>query len=123
MRVSIKAINGVDDVNVSLKQGLATVTMKPGNAATLKQLHDAVAKNGFTMKQTQVTVAGQLVNDGGKLRLKVSGTSDQLEIIPDGKVDLTSFIGKTVEVAGTMPEGAKGQVPDKLQVKSIKEQK
>ena len=124
MRVSLKAINGVDTVNVSLTKGLAAVTMKPGNSATLKQMHEAIAKNGFTMKQTEVVVRGEVVNDGGKLRLKVSGTSDVLNLTPESStVDVASAAGKQVEITGTMPEPAKNQVPDTIRVRSISEVK
>ena len=44
MRVSLKAVPGVDSVEVSLEKGRASVKMKPGNSATLKQLNDAIAK-------------------------------------------------------------------------------
>ena len=115
MRVSIKAINGVDTVDVSLKKGLATVTMKPGNAVNIKQLQDAIAKNGFTMKQTEVVIRGVLESVGGKFRLKVSGTSDVLDVgTAVAGVDLASNVGKPVEVTGTMPEGAKGKAPNIL---------
>ena len=124
VRVSIRAINGVDTVNVSLAKGLASVTMKPGNTATLKQMHEAIAKNGFTMKQSEVTVRGEVVNDGGKLRLKVSGTSDVLDLMPEGPaVNLSSAIGKLVEITGTLPEAAKNQVPSAVRARSIGEVK
>ena len=56
MRVSLKAVPGVDSVDVSLEKGLAVVKMKPGNTTTLKQLNEAIAKNGFTMKDSSAVV-------------------------------------------------------------------
>ena len=123
MRVSLKAINGVDSVDVSLKKGLATVTMKSGNTATMKQLQDAIAKNGFTMKQTEAIVKGALENNNGKYRFKVSGTSDILDVADSGGANLTSFIGKPAEITGTMPEGAKGKAPDTIRIRSFMETK
>jgi copper chaperone CopZ len=122
VRVSLKAINGIDTVDVSLKKGLATVTLKPGNAVTVKQLQDAVAKNGFTMKQTDAVVKGVVENNGGKYRLKVSGTSDVLNVV-DAPSNLSAMVGKQVEIGGTMPEGAKGKAPDSIRIKSITEVK
>ena len=69
VRVSLKSVAGVETVNVSLEKGLASVTLKPGNSASMKQLNDAIAKNGFTMKQSEATIDGQVVQDGGKLKL------------------------------------------------------
>jgi hypothetical protein len=125
VRVSLKAVPGVDTVNVSLEKGLATVTLKPGNAATLKQLQGAIAKNGFTMKQSEATVIGKLVNTGGRMQLQVSGSNDVLQLVPAGVngPDMTKLEGKTLKVTGNIPEAAKGKLPDSLQVKSIEEQK
>jgi copper chaperone CopZ len=125
VRVSLKAVPGVDNVNVSLEKGLATVTLKPGNATTLKQLQDAIAKNGFTMKQSEATVIGRLVSNGGKLQLQISGSNDVLQLVPsaEGGVDPASMTGKTVKVTGEIPEAAKGKLPDTLRYKSIEEQK
>lgn len=125
MRVSLKAVPGVDNVNVSLEKGLATVTLKPGNAATLKQLQGAIARNGFTMKQSEATMIGKLINSGGRLQLQVSGSNDVLQLVPAGAngPDMTMMEGKTVKVTGNIPEATKGKLPDTLQVKSIEEQK
>jgi copper chaperone CopZ len=125
VRVSLKAVTGVDNVNVSLEKGLATVTLKPGNATTLKQLQEAIAKNGFTMKQSEATVIGRLLSSGGKLQLQISGSNDVLQLVPsaEGGVDPASMTGKTVKVTGEIPEAAKGKLPDTLRYKSIEEQK
>jgi hypothetical protein len=125
VRVSLKAVPGVDNVNVSLEKGLATVTLKPGNATTLKQLQDAIAKNGFTMKQSEVRMIGKLLNEGGKLQLQVSGSNDMLQLVPatQGGADPASMAGKTVKVTGEIPETPKRRLPDTLRYKSIEEQK
>jgi copper chaperone CopZ len=125
VRVSLKAVPGVDNVNVSLEKGLATVTLKPGNTTTLKQLQDAIAKNGFTMKQSEATVIGRLLSAGGKLQLQISGSNDVLQLVPaaQGGVDPASMADKTVKITGQILETAKGKLPDTLRYKSIEEQK
>jgi copper chaperone CopZ len=109
--VSLKSVAGVDSVNVSLAKGLATVKMKAGNAATLKQLQTAITKNGFTMKQSPVTVVGTVVVDAGKVQLKVSGSNETVDLIPDGQgaAITNSLSGKSVLVDGFIPETTKGQ--------------
>jgi hypothetical protein len=125
VRVSLKAVPGVDNVNVSLEKGLAMVTLKPGNTTTLKQLQDVIAKNGFTMKQSEATVMGKLVSNAGKLQLQVSGSNDVLQLVSaaQGGVDPASMTGKTVKITGQILETAKGKLPDTLRYKSIEEQK
>lgn len=111
MSVSLKSVSGVDSVNVSLAKGLATVKMKPGNAATLKQLQTAITKNGFTMKQSAIAVAGIVVVDSGKAQLRVSGSNEMVNLIPDGQgtTIANSLNGKSVLIDGFVPETTKGQ--------------
>jgi hypothetical protein len=125
VRVSLKAVPGVDTVDVNLAKGLATVTLKPGNTATLKQLGDAIAKNGFTMKQSDAKVEGQLVQVAGKMKLEISGSNETLELVPnaDASAIPAALMGKNVEVSGTIPEAAKGKTPDSIRYRTIVERK
>jgi hypothetical protein len=125
VRVSLKSVPGVDTVNVSLEKGLASVTLKPGNSATLKQMADAIAKNGFTMKQSEATLVGQVVQEDGKLKLQVTGSNEKLDLVLDANAQpvAANLAGKTVEVSGTIPEAAKGKTPDVIRYRTIKETK
>jgi copper chaperone CopZ len=76
--VSLKAVSGVDSVQVNLEKGLAVAKLKPGNNATLKQLNEAITKNGFTMKDSTAAVAGTVLSTDGKATLHVSGSNDVL---------------------------------------------
>ena len=125
MRVSLKAVPGVDTVNVSLEKGLATVTLKPGNTTTLKQLQDAIGKNGFTMKQSEIAALGKVLNNSGKAQFQITGSNDILQLVPEQQnpADLQTLAGKTVKAEGTVPEANKGKVPDILRFRSLQEQK
>lgn len=125
MRVSLKSVSGVDSVDVSLEKGLAVVKMKPGNTATLKQLNEAITKNGFTMKDSNATITGAVVNTNGKPTLQVSGSNDLLQLMPQSGAapSAASMVGKTVVVEGTIPEGGKGKAPDSIRYQSITEEK
>ena len=125
MRVSLKAVPGVDTVDVSLEKGLATVNLKPGNMTTLKQLNEAIAKNGFTMKDSAAIVAGTVVTTNGKTALQVSGSNDVLSLVPESSsvVDAASFTGRLTLVEGMIPEASKGKVPDTIHYRSITEGK
>ena len=124
MRVSLKSVAGVDSVDVSLEKGLAVVKMKPGNTATLKQLNEAITKNGFTMKDSTATVVGTVVETDGKAILKVSGSNDLLKLMPQSTsaTDAVSMLGRTILVAGTIPEAGKGKAPNSLRYQSITEE-
>jgi len=115
----------VDTVEVSLEKGLATVKMKPGNTTTLKQLNEAITKNGFTMKDSTAIVAGTVVTGSGKTALQLSGSNDLLNLVPEssGAVDAASFSGKAILVEGMIPEASKGKVADTIRYRSITEGK
>ncbi len=124
MRVSLKSVSGVDSVDVSLEKGLAAVKMKPGNTATLNQLQNAIAKNGFAMKESPAIIAGTIVVANRKTQLQVSGSNELLTLIPQSQAsgDAASLNGKSVLAEGTIPEAAKGKMPDSIRYRSIKEE-
>jgi len=125
VRVSLKSVSGVDSVDVSLEKGLASVKMKPGNAATFKQLQDAITKNGFTMKPSNVSVVGKIVTVNGQLQLQVSGSNDLVSLMPENPLaaNVNSMADKSVLVEGTLNEAAKGKVPDSIRYRSITEER
>jgi 3-hydroxyisobutyrate dehydrogenase-like beta-hydroxyacid dehydrogenase len=125
VRVSLKSVAGVDSVDVSLEKGLAVVKMKPGNTATLKQLNEAIAKNGFTMKDSTAIVAGTVAITDGKTTLRVSGSNDLLQLVPqsDAMPKVTAMVGKTVVIKGTIPEEMKDKTPDSIRYQSMTEEK
>ena len=124
MRVSLKAVAGVETVDVSLEKGLASVRLKPGNATTLKQLQGAITKNGFTMKASKAIVAGTVQVTTGKTQLKVLGSNDVLDLFPESQssVTATSMQTKAVVAVGTIAEAQKGKVPDSLTYISLAEE-
>jgi hypothetical protein len=125
VRVSLKSVSGVDSVDVSLDKGLANVKMRPGNAATFKQLQEAISKNGFTMKPSNVIVSGKIVMTNGQIKLQVSGSNDLVNLIPDAPqpANVGTTVGKSVLVTGTLEEAAKGKAPDTIRYRSITEDK
>jgi copper chaperone CopZ len=120
----LRSVSGVDSVDVSLAKGLAVVKMKPGNTATLRQLRNAITKNGFTMKDSTATVTGMIVVANGKSQLQISGSNELLTLVPESQAsgDATSLRGKFVLVEGVIPEAAKGKMPDSIRYRSLKEE-
>jgi len=122
VRVSLMSVNGVASVEVSLDKGLATVRLKPGNSVTLKQLQQAITKNGFTMKDSKIEAAGKLIHDGNVLKLQVSGSDEMLALVPESSASATPD-STPVVVEGTVPEAAKGRVPDAIRYRSLTPEK
>src|SRR5271170_3480427 len=60
IHVSMKGIQGVNTVDVDLNTGLVVIKLNPGNTAAMHQFNEAVEKNGFTHKDTNIIVKGRL---------------------------------------------------------------
>jgi copper chaperone CopZ len=125
VNVALKKVAGVESVDVSLNKGLATVRLKPGNAVSVPQLWQLIHEKGYTPKATTVTVRGDLANSQGRLRLKVSGTSDTLALTDDPKnataySDATKKLGQGVIVQGVMMPAKDLKAPVPLHVSQVK---
>jgi copper chaperone CopZ len=123
--VALKKVPGVDTVEVSLNKGLATVKLKPGNTVSVPQLWELIHKNGYTPKDTSVSIRGELAAVNGRVELSVSGTKDTLPLTADAKnptayAEVSKRPGQTVVVQGVMrpAKDLKAVVP--LQVSLVK---
>ena len=124
IHVSMKGIQGVNTVDVDLNTGLVTIKLTPGNDASMRQFNEAVEKNGFTHKDANVIVRGQLSGSAQAPFLEVTGTKDRYALMPSpGATDISGLLGKTVVVDGTLPQSGKGKVSDTLRYKSVMEAK
>jgi cation transport ATPase len=124
IHVSMKGIQGVNTVDVDLNTGLVSIKLTPGNSAVMRQFNEAVEKNGFTHKDANVIVRGQLSGSAQAPFLEVTGTKDRYALTPlAAATDISELLGKTVVVDGVLPQSSKGKVADTLRYKSVKEAK
>src|SRR5579871_3568506 len=56
IHVSMKGIQGVNEVDVDLNTGLVAVQLTAGNSAAMQQFNQAVEKNGFTHRDAKIIV-------------------------------------------------------------------
>jgi copper chaperone CopZ len=124
IHVSMKGIPGVNTVDVDLNTGLVTIKLAPGNKAGVRLFNEAVEKNGFTHKDADIIARGKLTGTASAPFLEVAGTTDRFALSPVATgpdPDISSLLGKTVTVAGTLPQAPKGKVSDTLRYKTIAE--
>jgi hypothetical protein len=107
----------VNTVAVSLNNGSATVDMKPNNTTALKDLLDAITKNGFVTKQTVLSLRGALFKTNGQWKLKILGSNEELSVESGPNVQLKE--GPAL-IEGTVPEVPKGKLPSTIQVRSVR---
>ena len=122
MRVALKAVPGVQSVEVSLSKGEADVGFAPGNTIRYDQLLRAIEKNGFVVKGSTLVADGSVNPAGGRYALNISGSNEQLKLEPAGNAaDLAALTGKSAEVTGSVPEVAKGKSVDTIHYSSVTE--
>lgn len=121
MRVALKNISGVQNVEVSLEKGEAVATLAPGNTVRYEQILQAIAKNGFIVKGAKLTATGRLSVDNSNPQLEISGSGDHFRIEPAGKqvASLTELNGKNVNIVGIVAEAPKGKLPEILRYESV----
>lgn len=122
----MQKLPGVESVDVSLERASTHVALRPGNSIVLEQLHRIVKDNGFTVKESSVTVAGRLIERGGQPALQVTGTNTMMLIVADPKQApvlrqvhdrLRRHPGRAVRVTGTV-DSSPGS-PDRIAVRSV----
>jgi len=121
VRVALKNINGVEDVNVSLSKGEAVATFARGNNVRYEQLLRAIEKNGFVVKGSKVVADGVVQANGATLELQISGSNQRLrlEAANSSVASAAGLTSKQVEVTGLVPEVAKGKSPEVLKYESV----
>ncbi len=125
MSVALKKIPGVESVETSLNQGKAFVRLKPGNSVRFGDLIQKIRDNAFTPKDAKVTVRGELLRTGGRLRLKVLGIDQTYELNPPAAPvgsggDLGKQEGKVIEIEGVIPAPDGNTAPGVIQVTAWK---
>ena len=124
IHVSMKGIQGVNTVDVDLNTGLVSIKLTPGNSAAMRQFNEAVEKNGFTHKDANIIVRGQLSGSAQSPFLDVSGTKDRYALTPlTAGTEISGLVGKMVLIDGVLPQSVKGKVSDTLRYKSVTEAK
>jgi copper chaperone CopZ len=120
IHVSMKGIQGVNTVDVDLNTGLVSIKLKSGNSAAMRQFNEAVEKNGFTHKDANIIVRGQLSGSAQSPFLDVTGTKDRYALKPlAAGTDISGLLGKTVQIDGVLPQSGKGKLSETLRYKSV----
>jgi len=81
VRVAMRKVDGVQDVTVSLKDGMTLLDLKPGNTVTLTKLSEIIKKNGFVSKEATIVAAGQAPGAGSPSVFVVGGTGERLPLV------------------------------------------
>jgi len=124
VRVALKGVSGVRSVEVSLNQGLATVILQDGNRVRLSQLREAIARNGFSVKEARLSGLGQIISSDDHLLLETAGSGERFELMLEAgakpsREQLRGLSGQTVTLHGTIPDAGRAADPNVLYVSAV----
>lgn len=104
----LKALNGVEQVTVSLNDGYAEVHLGEDSQVALGDIREIIRRNGFTSKDANVRVSGKMVRSSdGELLLKTDVETFELNANDPALLSRLSGIGdSSVTVSGSVAPGA-----------------
>lgn len=97
----LKKMDGLEKVQVSLNAGKAYLILAAENKLTLKKIQEEVKKNGFSAKNAEVTLSGQLVKKESEWQINVSGETfivssdtpaDVLKSLKPGGIEVKCYL-------------------------------
>lgn len=104
MRVALQKLPGVEAVDVSLEEGLATVRLEPDNRLSDERIRETIRSHGFTPRDAEVRVAGRVVDHGGRPALALPGQDRMYALVtPSGDPVSPGEVGAEVELEGRLP--------------------
>lgn len=106
-------------MNVSLKQGLASIRLKPGNTVTLEQVRKAIENNAFTPKEARVVAVGDLVSSSGRLQFRVTGANETFPVVATPHASWEKQVGQTLQLTGLVSAPANRKELGTLQITSV----
>lgn len=117
----MKAFEGIQDADVSLNKGLATLKLQPENKVTLEKIRTAVRESGFSPEDATITVTGTLTQEDGQWIL-ASAAGERYRLTQTAKNGSEHMKAhEQVTVTGRVAEGEKNpQMPWPLQVTEVK---
>jgi len=106
-------------VNVSLKNGLVSIKLAPGNTVRIEQIRKAILDDAFTPKEARVVVVGELISQSGDLQFKVARTNETFPVLSAPHTSWRKEVGRELTVNGLIAAPGKGAEGGTLQITSV----
>ena len=106
-------------MDVSLKQGLVSIKLVPGNTVRMEQIRKAILDDAFTPKDARVVAIGQLVDQDRVLLFRVAGTNETFPLAPTPHAPLQKEGGRNLTVNGLISTPANRGQSGTLQITNV----
>ena len=120
----MQKVSGVDTVVVTLKDGQARVTLKPGNKVTLTELRKVIERNGFNPRGATVVAESEEVTPAnGMTQIRVTAANETFPLAPATsdavRAELKKQSGKPFIAQGVVL-AAKDNPTGAIEIKAVK---
>ena len=112
----LKGMDGIEKVRVSLNDGKAYLDLAANSSLSLKQIQEEVKQSGFSAKNAEVVLEGQLVKEDNTLKIRVNKEEYYLTSNTEQSIE-NSFQPGRVKVRGTVQDEEESKVGDKWEIK------
>ena len=121
MRVAVEKIEGVEDVTVSLNEGVAVVRFARANRVSVAQVRQTIREKGFTPRDAHVRALGSIELRGDTLVLVIPGAGAAFTLRASAAMQgqLQEAIGRVMQLEGRIPEDDNGVHARVIEVSSI----
>ena len=122
MRVALEKVDGIESVSVTLKRGVAHITLAKGNTVTMAQLRRIIKEAGYTSRDATVTAVGTVRAEGSSLTLAVAGTAEVFDLSAakgQSLADIERGVDRVAEVSGFIPMPASKLSRERIEVQRI----
>lgn len=112
----LKGMDGIEKVRVSLNDGKAYLDLTASNSLSLKQIQEEVKQNGFSAKNAEVVLEGQLVEENNTLKIRLNNEEYYLTSNTEQSLVNSLQPGK-VKVRGIVQDEEDGRLNGKWKIK------
>lgn len=112
----LKKMDGIEKVRVSLNDGKAYLDLTANNNLSLKQIQEEVKVNGFSAKNAEIVLEGQLVKENNTLKIRVNNEEYYLTSNTEQSL-INSLQPVKVKVRGIVQDEGDGKLNGKWKIK------
>ncbi|MEQ8551689.1 MAG: heavy metal-associated domain-containing protein [Cyclobacteriaceae bacterium] len=114
----LKKMDGLESVRVSLNDGKAYLKLASDNELTLQKIQEVVKSNGFSARNAEVTLKGELLKEGNVWTIKVNG--ETFNVSDDTNSDILSKLNPgNIQLKGLVKDGEDGELTGKWEIRII----
>lgn len=112
----LKRMKGLEKIQVSLNDGKAYLSLASDNTLTLKKIQDEVKKNGFSARNAEVILKGEILKNGNDWNIKVNNETFQIASDTDNEIASALKPG-IIKLKGVVKDEPDNHLDDKWAIK------